>query len=111
MPEKSGTDAALCAPYLADAAAGATCCAEAGMTAAANVTSTSKCRCAFMSISPSWFARGARLLPVRAARRLLEMPQIRRLLSLLRGHEKAVRAHHVILFADGDMVVGFGTVL
>jgi hypothetical protein len=52
MPEKSGMGTALCVPKLAGAAAGATCCAEAGATTAANVTSKSKCRCTIISTSP-----------------------------------------------------------
>src|SRR6266850_2507795 len=43
--------------------------------------------------------------------RLLEIPQVRRLLALLCGHEKAVRAYHVVVFADSKMEVGFGAVL
>jgi len=41
---------------LAGAAVGATCCAHAGVTAAANVTANSQSRFPFMSISPSWLA-------------------------------------------------------
>src|SRR5215468_7901882 len=53
MPEKSGIDADRCAPILAGVTPGATCCPEAGLTAAANVTIKSKCRCTFMTTSPS----------------------------------------------------------
>src|SRR5712671_4160958 len=59
MPEKSGIDAALCAPELAGAAVGANCCAEARVIAA-TVASNRKCRCIFMSTSPSWSTHDAR---------------------------------------------------
>src|SRR5216683_1966100 len=59
MPEKSGIDAALCAPGLAGAAVGANCCAEARVTTA-TVASNRKCRCIFMSTSPSWSTQDAR---------------------------------------------------
>src|SRR6266478_8040462 len=59
MPEKSGIDAALCAPGLAGAAVGANCCAEATVIAA-TVASNRKCRCIFMSTSPSWPTQDAR---------------------------------------------------
>src|SRR5229473_1400054 len=59
MPEKSGIDAALCAPGLAGAAVGANCCAEARVIAA-TVASNRKCRCIFMSTSPSWSTQDAR---------------------------------------------------
>src|SRR5215467_1860646 len=52
MPEKSGMDVDICTPILARVASGTTCCPEAGVTAAANVTIKSKCHCAFMTISP-----------------------------------------------------------
>jgi hypothetical protein len=41
----------------------------------------------------------------------MEILKIWRLLALLCGHEKAIGAHHVVLFADSEMVVGFGTIL
>src|SRR5437867_1005038 len=43
-----------CTPILAGVASG-TCCPEAGITAIANATIKSKCRCTFMTTSPSWF--------------------------------------------------------
>ena len=49
-------DAALRAPMLAGATVGATCCPEAGVTAA-RVTAKSKCRCTCMSISSSWLVQ------------------------------------------------------
>src|SRR5215475_5473352 len=49
MPEKSGMDAALCLPLLADPAVGATACPKAGVAAAASVTTKRKSRrCKFM---------------------------------------------------------------
>src|SRR5262252_1309875 len=64
MPEKSGVGAAFCEPIFAGAAVGTTCCAEAGITAAAIVTSKRYCR-ALMSTSPSWFAQLRALVAVR----------------------------------------------
>src|SRR5216684_1371159 len=52
MPEKSGMDAALRGPALACPVAGPSCCPQAGLAAAANVTNKSKVRCTFMSTSP-----------------------------------------------------------
>jgi hypothetical protein len=52
MPEKSGMDAALRAPIVAGTPAGAACCPEAGVTAAANVATKSKCRFTFMADLP-----------------------------------------------------------
>src|SRR6202049_3626051 len=58
LPEKSGMDAALCAPLLAGLTAGAAC-PKAGVAAAvANVTNKRKSRrCTFMLPSLSWFRR------------------------------------------------------
>src|SRR5450631_209008 len=105
MPEKSGTDAALCSPISAGAAAGASCCPEAGTTAAANVTSRIKCRCAFMSTSPSWFAVPVRLRLPLLLPGAIEISQIGGRLVLPRRHQVSVRAQHVVLFSDLYMVV------
>jgi hypothetical protein len=51
MPEKSGIDATPCKPTMAGPAAGVAACAEAGVTAAANVNSKSKLCCNFTSTS------------------------------------------------------------
>src|SRR5262249_9683767 len=41
---------------------------------------------------------------------LLEIAQVRSALALLRGHQVAVPAHHVIFLAHDDVIVGLGTV-
>jgi hypothetical protein len=57
MPEKSGTDAALCVPLSAGPAAGATVWPKAGAAAvAADVTNKSKSLRTFMPTSRSWSA-------------------------------------------------------
>jgi hypothetical protein len=66
MPEKSGMDADLCTPILAGVASGTPCCAEAEVTAAANVTTKSKCRCTFMMIPLHGLTGLLALEPVRA---------------------------------------------
>jgi hypothetical protein len=43
--------------------------------------------------------------------RLFEESQIRRRLVLSGGHQEAVRAEHVVLVGDGDVIVGFRTIL
>ena len=62
---------------------------------------------AFMTKSGRW-----RVLPTRPSLlRLFEISQIRRRLVLPGGHQEAVSAEHVVLIGDGDMIVGFGTIL
>src|SRR5436853_257517 len=56
MPEKSGMEALPFAITLAGK--GATCCPEAGVTAAVNIASRSKCRCKFMVGLPSMVCLG-----------------------------------------------------
>src|SRR5258707_283474 len=56
MPEKSGMDAAPCAPLVADPAAGTNVCPQAGVAAtAANIANKRKARCLCTPTSRSWF--------------------------------------------------------
>src|SRR5215470_18441108 len=98
MPEKSGMDAALRAPILAGAAVGATCCAHAGVTAAANATANSQSRFRFMSISPSWLASASR---PRSGARLVDRDSAAFdcLLGRVEHRRVAVRARTAAYFA------------
>src|SRR5712692_8683684 len=42
--------------------------------------------------------------------RPLEVPQIRRLLALLGGHEQAIRTHHIVFLANANMRVALRAV-
>src|SRR5262245_58084616 len=64
----------------------------------------SLCSCILARLRPPGFEQGALSFS-----RLLEISQIRRRLVLLGGHQVAIRAHHVDLFADADMLVALGT--
>src|SRR5262245_62381986 len=65
----------------------------------------SLCSCVLARLRPlPGFELGALSFP-----RLLEISQIGRRLVLLGGHQVAVRAHHVDLFPDADMLVPLGT--
>src|ERR1700730_17245323 len=56
----------------------------------------------------SSFARASPTSRPSSLLRLVEIFQIRRLLSLLGGHQVAIRAHHKVLPVDADMRVALG---
>src|SRR5215831_15232143 len=92
MPEKSGMDAAPCAPLVADPAAGTNVCPQAGVAAAAaNIANKRKARCLCTPTSRSWFVGEMVTSGVRACGAAPFQHRARCFLLARRGHPRCLR--------------------